>query len=133
MILQGVPAKELLLLAEGVARGRFAFASGRYDEAARQYRAAIAIEAKVPYQEPSYWYYPVSQSLGAALYRAGRYADASEAFRTALAQTPGNGWALYGLAESERVRGHAFQAAATRKALDRAWIGDRALLRMDRL
>jgi len=133
MIEQGVPANDLLSIAEAVARGRFAFAQGRYGEAARHYRAATALEGRLPYQEPPYWYYPVSQSLGAALYRAGRYADASLQFRVALLRAPGNGWALYGLAQSEQAQGHAMEAAAARKALDRAWLGDRALLRMERL
>ena len=133
MIAQGVPAPDLLSLAEQVARGRLAYAERRYDDAGRHYRAAIAIEATLPYQEPSWWYYPVSQSLGAALFQARRYNEASQAFRAALAQTPRNGWALYGLAESEQAQGHALQAAAARQALRRAWLGNWAWLSMDRL
>jgi tetratricopeptide (TPR) repeat protein len=133
MIDQGVPATELVTLAETVARGRFAYASGRYADAARLYREAIAIEAKVPYMEPPYWYYPVHQSLGAALYRAGRYVEAREACTAALAQSPNDGWALYGLAQSERALGRSLQAAAARLALDKAWMGDRRWLRWDRL
>ncbi|HEX6073498.1 MAG TPA: tetratricopeptide repeat protein [Sphingomicrobium sp.] len=133
MIDQGVPATELVTLAETVARGRFAYASGRYADAARLYREAIAIEAKVPYMEPPYWYYPVHQSLGAALYRAGRHEEAREAFTAALAQSPNDGWALYGLAQSERALGRSLQAAAARLALDKAWTGDRRWLRWDRL
>lgn len=133
MIEQGVPAPVLLALAEAVARGRLAHAAKRYDEAARRYREAIALEARIPYQDPPYWYYPVHQSLGAALFQAGRYDEASRAFRAALAQTPGNGWALYGLAESEKAQGHAPEAAAARQALKRAWQGDPAWLRMERL
>jgi len=133
MIEQGVPAPDLLALADAVARGRLAFAERHYDEAARFYRAAIAIEGKLPYQEPPYWYYPVNQSLGAALFKAGRYDAASRAFRTALVQTPRNGWALYGLAESERAQGRALEAAAARQALQQAWLGDKGWLRMERL
>lgn len=133
MIEQGVPAPDLVMLAEAVARGRFAFALGDYDEAARFYRQAIGLEGKIPYQEPSYWYYPVSQSLGAALFQAGRYDDARAAFQAALVQTPQNGWALYGLAQTEQAQGHKLEAAAARQALTRAWLGDPAWLRMERL
>lgn len=133
MIEQGVPAGDLVSLAEFVARGRFASAMGRTDEAIGFYRQAIAIEAGLPYQEPSYWYYPVKQSLGSALFRARRYGEASEAFRAALAQTPNNGWALYGLGRSEAAQGNRLEAAAADKALSKAWIGDKAWLRMDRL
>ena len=133
MIDQGVPAVDLISLGETVARGRWAYASGRYAEAARLYREAIAIEAKVPYMEPPYWYYPVNQSLGAALFRAGRYDEAREAFTAALAQLPNDGWALYGLAASERALGRPLQAAAAQLALDKAWMGNRRWLRWDRL
>ncbi len=133
MIAQGVPAPDLLALAEAVARGRFAAAGGRHREAADHYTRAIAIEGRIPYQEPPYWYYPVSQSLGAALFQGKRYAEARDAFRAALVQSPNNGWALYGLMHSEAALGHAPEAAAARQALDKAWLGDRRWLRMDRL
>mgnify|MGYP001577173576 CR=1 FL=1 len=133
MIDQGVPAADLLMLAELVARGRFASAQGRLDEAITFYRRAAEIEGSIPYQEPAYWYYPVKQSLGAALFRAGRHAEASDAFRGALAQTPNNGWALYGLGRSEAAQGHKLEAAAANKALSKAWTGDARWLRMDRL
>ena len=133
MIDQGLPADDLVRLAELVARGRFAAAGGRHDEAIAFYRQAIAIEGRIPYQEPAYWYYPVRQSLGAALFQAGRYADASEAFRGALTQTPNNGWALYGLGRSEAAQGNKLEAAAADRALSKAWLGDARWLRMDRL
>jgi len=133
MIDQGVPAAELVTLAETVARGRFAYANGRYRDAARIFSDAVAIEAKVPYMEPPFWYYPVNQSLGAALFRAGRYDEAREAFTAALANSPNNGWALYGLAASERSLGRPLQAAAAQAALNKSWLGNRALLRMERL
>lgn len=133
MIEQGVPAGDIVSLAEFVARGRYASVLGRTDEAIGFYRQAIAIEAGLPYQEPPYWYYPVKQSLGAALFRARRYGEASEAFRAALAQTPNNGWALYGLGRSEAAQGKRLEAAAADKALSKAWIGERSWLRMDRL
>jgi tetratricopeptide (TPR) repeat protein len=133
MIKQGVPAHDLIVLAEAVARGRFATAQGRYGEAVDLYRKAIVIEGRIPYQEPPYWYYPVNQSLGAALFLAGRPGEASEAFRAALAQAPNSGWALYGLAQSEAAQSRNVQAAATRQALGRAWAGQQNWLSMNRL
>ncbi|WP_368933196.1 tetratricopeptide repeat protein [Brevundimonas naejangsanensis] len=133
MVEQGVPAPELLTLAEAVARGRMAMARGRPAEAAGHYRRAADLEAALPYTEPAYWYYPVLQSLGAALYQAGRPDQAAEAFRLALAQTPNNGWALYGLARAEAAQGHTAEAAAADQALKAAWLGDARWLRMDRL
>ena len=133
MVDQGVPAPDLLQLAETVARGRFAFARGHYREAASLYRQAIAIEDRIPYMEPPYWYFPVRQSLGAALYRAGRHDEARQAFTEALARAPNTGWALFGLAATERILGRPAHAAAARSALKRAWLGDPDWLRMERL
>lgn len=133
MIDQGVPATDLLLLAEAVARGRWAHANGRYGEAARHYRDAAAIETRIPYMEPPYWYYPVQQSLGAALLKAGKPGEAADAFNAALARSPNNGWALHGLAAAERAQGRTEFAAAAQAALKRAWIGDPRWLKMERL
>ena len=133
MIDQGAPAADLLHIAEIVARARWASANARLGEAVKLYREAIAIEQKIPYSEPPYWYYPVHQSLGATLYRARRYREASLAFQTALSQSPNNGWVLYGLAASEAALGRKSEAAAAGLALKKAWSGNRAWLRMDRL
>ena len=67
--------------------------------------------------EPPYWYYPVHQSLGAALLKQGKHREAADAFTTALARSPNNGWALYGLAAAERMQGRGAQAAAATAAL----------------
>ncbi len=133
MIDQGVPATDLLQIAETVARARWAAAGGDHAGAARLYREAIAVEDRIPYMEPPFWYYSVHQSLGASLYRARRFDEAAEAFTAALARAPNNGWALYGLAEAERASGRKLQAAAAEAALKRAWAGDRRWLRMDRI
>jgi tetratricopeptide (TPR) repeat protein len=133
MIDQAVPAADLLSLAETVARGRWAYAGRDYAGAAKLYRDATAIEAKIPYMEPPFWYYPVNQSLGAALYRQGKYDEARQAFMAALAQLPNDGWALFGLAATERADGRQAQAAAADAALAKAWAGNRSWLKMDRL
>ena len=105
----------------------------RHLQAADHYRRAVAIEDRISYMEPPWWYFPVNQSLGAALYRAGRYDEARQAFTAALSDFPNNGWALYGLAASEQKLGRRAQAAAATAALNRAWMGDPKWLRMERL
>ncbi|HXG82287.1 MAG TPA: tetratricopeptide repeat protein [Sphingomicrobium sp.] len=130
---QGMPAPDLLAIAEHVARGKYASIRGRHLQAADHYRRAVAIEDKISYMEPPWWYFPVNQALGSALYRAGRYDEARQAFQAALADFPNNGWALYGLAASEQKLGRRAQAAAANAALQRAWMGDRKWLRMERI
>ncbi|QLC21753.1 hypothetical protein HFP51_05925 [Parasphingopyxis sp. CP4] len=133
MVEQGVPGPELLTLAEAVVRARFAYGNGNYDEAVTLYREAIALQDALPYTEPPYWYYPVDQSLGAALHQAGRHDEAKDAFMAALVRAPANGWALYGLAETERALGNEVEAAAADAALERVWLGSDNWLNMDRL
>ena len=128
-----VPAPDLLNIAEKVARARRDYAQGRYASAASLYREAAAIEDRINYMEPPYWYYPVRQSLGAALYRAGDLPGARQAFVEALAQYPNNGWALYGLAETHRALRDVPSETAARAAFKRAWLGDPKWIGMDRL
>jgi tetratricopeptide (TPR) repeat protein len=83
--------------------------------------------------EPPYWYYPVRQTLGAALVQVGRAKEAETIFEQALENTPKNGWALYGLMEAQRAQGKQDEAQATNKRLQQAWIGDFAQLDLGRL
>jgi Flp pilus assembly protein TadD len=83
--------------------------------------------------EPPYWYYPVRQSLGAALLAAGRAADAERVFRTTLLQVPNNGWALFGLKETLRQRGRDVEATAIEGQLHEAWAGEMGTLSLNRL
>lgn len=130
---QAVPVPDLIALAEDVARGRRSMAEGNFEDAVAHFRTAAETEAKIGYMEPPFWYYPVHQSLGAALFLAGDAEGASLAFRAALARSAGNGWALYGLAKSEAAAGHAAESAAAMAAFEKAWAGDTAWLRMERL
>ncbi|HTM95630.1 MAG TPA: hypothetical protein VL100_07425 [Croceibacterium sp.] len=129
----GFPAPDIVKLAAAVAQGRHAYSKRRYRAAADHYRRAVELQRLIPYNEPPFWYYPVSQSLGAALYSAGDYNGARAAFRAALFDAPNDGLALYGLAQTERRLGHRVEAQAADAALDKLWAGDRALLAMDRI
>ncbi|HEY4547222.1 MAG TPA: tetratricopeptide repeat protein [Pedomonas sp.] len=133
MIDQLVPAPDLLRLAEITAEARLATALGEKQQAVSLYRQAAAIEDTIRYMEPPFWYYPVRQSLGAALYTAGDYDGARQAFLEALAQAPNNGWALYGLMTTQHAMGDTQGAKATEAAFERAWMGDPRWLTMQRL
>ncbi|CAN7587332.1 tetratricopeptide repeat protein [Massilia sp. LjRoot122] len=119
-----IPAREIVQTARAVARGRLADARGNMPEAVAAYREAIAVQDGLPYMEPPYWYYPVRQSLGAALLRTGQLDAAEQVFRESLARIPSNGWALRGLIEIYQQRGDAPALAAARKRFETTWLGD---------
>ena len=73
------------------------------------------------YDEPPAWYYPVRESLGAALVRAGRGADAERVFREGLKRSPRNGWMLFGLIESMKAQGKIEGIDELRRELGTAW------------
>lgn len=130
---QGFPAPDIVKLAGLAARGRLALASGDAAAAVRYFELAESIEATIPYSEPPFWYYPVAQSRGAALYKMGRHEEAVAAFRKALFQAPNNGWALYGLSKAQAAAGNRMEARAAKAKLDEIWQGEIAWLSMDRL
>lgn len=126
LIAGGVPAPEVIRLARHVVRGRIAQSRGDHPRAIAEFRQAVAIQDAIAYSEPPYWYYPVRQSLGAALLAAGRLDEAETAFRQSLLRTPNNGWALHGLVSTYRRQGKPREAAAARAQFSRAWAGTAA-------
>jgi tetratricopeptide (TPR) repeat protein len=120
-----VPAREIVRTAGFVAWGRLADARGDVDAAVKAFEAAVFEQDILPYTEPPHWYYPIRQSLGMALVRAGRLDEAEKAFRESLAATPSNGWALQGLIEVYRQRGDQPAMRAALKRFEATWLGKR--------
>jgi tetratricopeptide (TPR) repeat protein len=103
--------------------GEIALRARRFDEAIGYFRAGIAIEDGMTYEEPPLWYYPLRHSLGVALLGAGRAAEAEAAYREDLKRFPENGWSLFGLARALRAQGKTADAAAVDARFRRAWAG----------
>ena len=61
------------------------------------------------------------QSLGAALLKAGRTAEAEAVYREDLKRFPENGWSLFGLAAALRAQGKSAEAAAVDQRFSKAW------------
>ena len=129
----GVPAQEVLRIARTVILARVAQTKGDHRTAIIRFERAAALQDALAYTEPPYWYYPIRQSLAAALLQAGRYAEAERQFQRALSRAPANGWSYYGLAELHKSRGDTTAARKAEADLARTWIGDRALLRISNL
>ncbi len=119
-VLQSVPpdrtvafffrSKNMLQLAANLLAGEIAAKAGDYTSAERLLRAAVTEQDSHWFTEPPPWYFPVRQSLGAVLLQAGRAGDAEQVYREDLRRNPGNGWSLYGLAQSLRAQGKTAEA-----------------------
>jgi tetratricopeptide (TPR) repeat protein len=129
----GVPARDVLGIAERVLRARSTQMRGDLPTAIAALQAAVAIEDRLAYMEPPYWYYPVRQSLGGLLTLAGRLDEAEQVFRESLARAPNNGWALWGLQQVYEKRGDRASARALDKRLSQAWVGSRSQLDLARI
>jgi len=129
----GIPAGKVLAIEENILKGHIARAQGYQDIAIAHYTEAMQLEISLPYTEPPYWYYPVRQTLGAALVQAGRFDEAVQVFTTSLIRIPNNGWALYGLAQAQRGLGDDKAALQTEALLAKAWVGDAASLSLGNL
>ena len=75
----------------------------------------------MPYDEPPIWFYPIRESLGAALLQHGQIADAERVFREDLDRHPRNARSLFGLHESLIRQGKTLDAEWVRAARDEAW------------
>jgi tetratricopeptide (TPR) repeat protein len=129
----GIPALDVLQLAQNVVEARIAQAKGDRKTAIARFGAAAAIQDQLRYTEPPYWYYPVRQSLAAALLQAGRLDEALDQFQHALKRAPNNGWTYYGLVQLYKARGNAKAARQAEAQLANTWIGDKSLLDVARL
>ncbi len=94
------PASQLLAIADNLLLGEIALASGDSTTAVAKFTAAVASQDALPYTEPPFWYYPTRQSLGAALLKAGKAAEAEAVYRKDLEVYPHNGWSTFGLIQA---------------------------------
>lgn len=83
---------------------RIAEASGDRSGAIDLWRRAAAAQDAGGYAEPPLWYYSVRESLGGALLRAGRAAEAEAVFRQDLAKNARSPRALFGLLEALKAQ-----------------------------
>jgi tetratricopeptide (TPR) repeat protein len=126
-------APDVLRIAQHVVQGRSAQAEGDAERAVQEFQAAAAIQDTLPYMEPPFWYYPLRQSLGAALLQAGKAEAAERAFEQSLQQFPKSGWALYGLMQAQQAQGKSAAAQTTEQRFKQAWVGDPSALDLGQL
>jgi len=121
MLGQQNKASDVLGLASHVIDARIATAKGQRQTAITLWHQAVEIQDALNYDEPADWYYPVRESLGAALLTFGMAADAEPVFRRDLLQNPRNPRSLFGLREALRAQGKTADAAWVDGQFKEAW------------
>jgi tetratricopeptide (TPR) repeat protein len=114
---------DLLALAAATLDAQLAWARGDKAESIEQWRRAVEAEAAIQYDEPPAWFYPVRQSLAAALLRNGQAKEAEAIFREAIAKQPRDGRLLFGLWQSLVAQKRDGEAALVERQFDAAWKG----------
>jgi tetratricopeptide (TPR) repeat protein len=116
--------RDILKIALDVMAAKLATARTERSEAIGQLRDAVAVEDSLKYSEPPAWFYPVRESLGAALLLDGKLSDAEQTFREDLKRNPRNPRSLFGLLQVLRSGGRSHDAGLVQAELDVAWKGD---------
>jgi tetratricopeptide (TPR) repeat protein len=96
-------------------------AAARIEGGVSHWEKAVALQDALVYDEPPAWNYPLRESLGAALVRAGRAGDAEKVFREGLRRSPRNGWMIFGIMEAMKAQGKTEGLAELQHELDAAW------------
>lgn len=115
------PLAHAARIAERTLSAELAAARGDTAAAISALREAVLIEDKIPYDEPPGWHSPVRQSLGVMLLAAGEPAEAETVYREELRRNPGNGWSLFGLAQSLRAQKREADAKKVDAEFAKAW------------
>jgi tetratricopeptide (TPR) repeat protein len=126
-------AKDILKIAENVLGAKIALAQNDIDGSIGKLREAVAVQDTLKYDEPSDWFFPVRESLGAALLKKGDTAAAEKVFRDDLDRNPRNPRSLYGLQQALKKQGRDYDAGFIEKQFNASWKGGANTLKMEDL
>jgi len=117
----GNKAQTFLELAANILDARMAAVHGENESAIKHWERAVEIEDTLSYGEPPEWFYPVRESLGAALLQSGSADRAEAVFRADLDQYPRNPRSLFGLLRSLEAQKKIAGVAEVRREFEAAW------------
>jgi tetratricopeptide (TPR) repeat protein len=115
------PNQAMLAVMNEVAAAKLDSGKGDAESAIKHWRAAAEAQDKLNYTEPPDWYYPVRESLGAALLESGQAKQAEEIFRDDLRRNPRNPRSLFGLEES--LAAQHLDNVWVRREFEKVWKG----------
>jgi tetratricopeptide (TPR) repeat protein len=126
-------AKDIMKIAEKVLGAKIATAKKDPDAAIAMLKDAVAIQDTLKYGEPPDWFFPVRESLGAALLLKGDAAEAEKVFRDDLDRNPRNPRSLYGLHQTLKKQGRDYDAGFVEKQFNASWKGGANSLKVEDL
>ncbi len=126
-------AKDIMKIAEKVLGAKIATAKSDQDGAIAMLKDAVAIQDTLKYGEPPDWFFPVRESLGAALLMKGDAAGAEQVFRDDLDRNPRNPRSLYGLQQTLKKQGRDYDAGFVEKQFNASWKGGASTLKLEDL
>jgi tetratricopeptide (TPR) repeat protein len=126
-------AKDIMKIAESVLGAKVALARHDTDGAIAQLQQAVAVQDTLKYGEPPDWFFPVRESLGAALLLKGDTSAAEKTFRDDLDRNPRNPRSLYGLQQALKKQGRDYDASFVEKQLNSSWKGGANTLKVEDL
>jgi tetratricopeptide (TPR) repeat protein len=126
------PASDVAKIPIAILKGEVLIKKGKVDEGIASLAEAVTAEGNLRYMEPPDWKIPARHFLGAALYDAGRYAEAEAVFLEDLKQNPENGWSLTGLQQTQGKLGKKSEMIATGKRREKAWKNSDITITMSR-
>jgi tetratricopeptide (TPR) repeat protein len=110
-----------LQIGAAILESRIAESQGHSSKAIETLGRAVHLQETMPYSEPPPWFYPVRETLGGLLLRAGQAHQAEAVFRMCLRMSPNDPRALLGLSEALRAQGRKSEAAAEQADFAAAW------------
>src|SRR5215469_12773760 len=126
-------AKDIMKIAKDVLGAKIALAKKDTNGAIVQLQEAVAIQDTLKYGEPPDWFFPVRESLGAALLMRGDAGTAEKVFREDLDRNPRNPRSLWGLRQSLLQQKRDYDAGFVQRQFEASWKGGAEELKLDDL
>jgi hypothetical protein len=98
-----------------------------------KWQRAVELQDALVYDEPPAWDHPVRESLGGAMLRAGKAAEAEAVFREGLRRGPRNGRMLFGLMHALKAQKKIEAADWVEREFRDAWKHAEVTLRIEDL
>ncbi len=126
-------AKDIMKIAKNVLGAKIAMAKKDNAGAIAMLRDAVTIQDSLKYGEPPDWFFPVRESLGAALLMNSDAAGAEKVFREDLDRNPRNPRSLFGLHQALKAQGRNYDAQFVDREFRTSWKGGNTPLKVDDL